>query len=644
MKGLSVALLITLIACCGYAQKSPMKFGILPLEDLKMEVYDKDSSAAAVILADYGEAYLEFHSLRFERHVRIKILRKEGLGWADVQIPLFRVSGLEERVTKLKASTFNLENGRLVETSLDGESVFKEKFNTNINLYKFTFPNVKEGSIIEYSYTLVSDFLANFPNWQFQYKIPVRFSEYWAVLPDYLVFQKFMQGYIPPTLFEVKERLGSANYRVYTHHWISKDVPAFKTEPFMTSEHDYVSQINMALSHLSYPRSPLFEIMGSWKKLNDRLLESEGFGRTITGSNFLKAKTKELTDGKVNQMQKLEAIFNYVQQTLEWNGSKDKYPDDDLKKVVEQQKGTAADINIVLASMLEKAGIAVDMVLLSTRDHGFVRPEYPMERQLNYAIALARVEDKTFLLDATEKYLPMGTLPERCLNGQGLVISPTRHGWIDLEPKIKSRTSINSDLVLTDTGELNGTINYTYDGYAAQTVREKYTTKGEADYLKDFLSTRSWDVRSSKIQDIKDVNKSPRQSHELTIRDHTTMAGDVIYINPLLSEQTKENIFKAETREYPVDFGTPSEIKYLARFTVPPGFVVDEMPKPKLAVLPDNAAKFSYATTQVGDVISVVSVLQINKSMFVQDEYPPLREFYNLIVAKHAEQIVLKKK
>jgi hypothetical protein len=37
-------------------------------------------------------------------------------------------------------------------------------------------------------------------------------------------------------------------------------------------------------------------------------------------------------------------------------------------------------------------------------------------------------------------------------------------------------------------------------------------------------------------------------------------------------------------------------------------------------------------------------MLQVNKSLFMQEEYPDLREFYSLVVAKQAEQIVLKKK
>jgi len=645
MKSLFSGLLV-LVVCQIYAQKSPIKFGAIPLEDLKMTTYAPDTSASAVILTDYGAARLMITnstaSLLYERHTRIKILKKEGLRWADASIPLYHSGGDEEHVTRLKASTYNLENGKIVETEMDKSGIFKEKFSRSINLQKFTLPNVKEGSIVEYSYTLNSDFLTSFPNWQFQYDAPVRWSEYWALLPDFLVFQKYMQGYMAPSTYEVKD-FARDGYREAAHHWISKDVPAFKEEPFMTCEDDYVSKINMALSHITMPNQMVREIMGSWQGLNDKLVNSDDFGKVITGSGFLKTKAKELTAGITEPEQKVAAIFKYVQQTLEWDGTKDKYPDN-LKEVFENKKGTAADINFVLAAMLEKVEIPADMVLLSTRDHGFVRQMYPMDDQLNYAIVSVKLGDKVLLLDATEKYLPMGILPERCLNGEGLVISKTRFGWMPIEPKVKSRTSVNSDFVLNGEGELTGKLSVTYDGYAAQEIRRGYFAKGEPDYLKAFLSTKTWDVQKSEFQNIKEIDKSPKQLHELVLRDHVTVAGDVMYLNPMLSEQMTENIFKTENREYPVDFGRPFEKNFLARITLPENFIVDELPKPKVVTLADNAGKYVYNVTQMGNVVNVVSMLPINKSMFTQVEYPHLRELYNLVIAKQAEQIVLKKK
>jgi hypothetical protein len=639
------ALMLCLIVNCTLAQKSPIKFGMIPLEDLKMTLYEKDSSASAVMLVDYGEAYITLNahaaSLNFDRHVRIKILNKEGLKWANAEIPLFRSGSDEERVFKLKATTYNLENGKLVESPMNKDAVFKEKFNRDFYIQKFTLPNVKEGSVIEYSYTVSSEFLANFPNWQFQYDIPVKWSEYWAMFPDFFIFEKYMQGYIAPTSYEVKNK-SVGGFNTKAHHWISKDVPAFKAEPFMTSEDDYVSKINLALARINFPGEIPREIMGTWSKYNAELLESEGFGRAVTGSGFLKKRAEELTVGMTDPLQKVTAIFNYVQSTLEWDGTKDKYVDN-LKEVIEKKKGTAADINIILASMLEKVNVPSDMVLLSTRDHGFIREQYPMARQLNYVICLVKVGDKLLFLDATEKLLPMGILPERCLNGQGLVISKTNHGWIEIVPKAKARTVINSEISLMETGEIKGKVNLTCDGYDAYKLRHDYYKKGEPDYVKDFLADKNWDIEKSEFQDIKEIGRSAQQIHQFAINDYGTLAGNVIYVNPFVTAQTKENLFKLPTREYPVDFGSPIERVYMCKIKLPEGFTVDELPRPKVIILPNNSGKYTYNVTLMGNTLNVVSMLQINKSLFIQEEYPNLREFYNQIVAKQAEQIVLKK-
>lgn len=82
----------------------------------------------------------------------------------------------------------------------------------------------------------------------------------------------------------------------------------------------------------------------------------------------------------------------------------------------------------------------------------------------------------------------------------------------------------------------------------------------------------------------------------------------------------------------------------MSRISLPEGYSVDELPQPKVISLPNGAAKYTYNVSQLGNMLNVVSFLQINKSLFLQDEYPNLREFYNQLVAKQAEQIVLKKK
>ena len=97
-------------------------------------------------------------------------------------------------------------------------------------------------------------------------------------------------------------------------------------------------------------------------------------------------------------------------------------------------------------------------------------------------------------------------------------------------------------------------------------------------------------------------------------------------------------------REYPVDFKSPFEKFMVAKIIIPEGYQIDEMPKSKALMLPNNEGKYTYNINQIGNNISITSNLTMNKILFSHEEYSGLREFYNQIVAKQAEQVVLKKK
>jgi len=75
---------------------------------------------------------------------------------------------------------------------------------------------------------------------------------------------------------------------------------------------------------------------------------------------------------------------------FEWTGVNDK-DISSTKQVMKDKKGSSGDLNLLLASMLDKAEIDVTMVLLSTRDHGFIRESYPMQKQFNYAVCMVRL-------------------------------------------------------------------------------------------------------------------------------------------------------------------------------------------------------------------------------------------------------------
>ncbi|WP_276372732.1 DUF3857 domain-containing protein [Chryseolinea sp. H1M3-3] len=587
-------------------------------QELSMRRYSADSTAGAVIIFDNGSSTLASvgaRALTYKRNVKIKIFRKDAFDeWANVALLVERGA-----FSKLKGVTYNLENGRVVKSEIDDNSIFKKRFNKHIDEIKFTLPQVKEGSVIEYSYAIKGDGL---PPWQFQYSIPVIRSEYTVDVPVAFILRHSITGLLSPQLLEKKG----------VRKWTLNNVPAFKAEPLMPNESDYVSAISFLYS------------LGTWDGINSRMLHDENFWGTINGFPFLKKEAQEVTAKLTDPKQKIIAIQHYIKNHFTWDGTEDIYAADNLKDNFIRKAGTAADINLAMASMLHKAGIRVEMVLLSTRGNGFVRMDYPTTRQFNYTICVAYADTTAYLLDATEKHLPWNVLPKRCLNGVGLVVSDKGYTWIDVNTKVKSRTVVTADVTLNGQGDLQGRLTYTRQGYAAYEMRDDFARKGKTPYMEDFVKNRPWSVLKSEFQNLDDVEKPAIETHEILIKQHGNDAGGFIYIDPFIALKEEENPFKVDQRKFSIDFVVLNEKVYLTNITIPDGYLVDEIPKTLVLTLPDNKGKFTYATSQIGNRLTVVSNIHINERVFMPDEYPILKEFYNRIVAKQAEQIVLKKK
>jgi virulence-associated protein VapD len=670
MRFLLTAVLCTVFCFSACAQKAPFKFGSVPIEDLKMNRYEKDTAAAAVVLGDYGTSNITYSqstgdwTVNFERIQRIKILKKDGYDLANFEIPLYRNSSDNEKLSGLKVLTHNLENGKDVETKMKSDAVFDEEYDQNVMIKKFTAPNVKEGSVIEVTYEIASDFIQYFRDWEFQSTVPIVWTEYRANIPEFFNYKQYMHGYVLLAINEnkvnaksltitTKERSGGKvsqttyssdeiRFNEQAYRWVAQDVPGFKEEPFMTTAADYLSKINFELAYVKFPDEPMQPMMGTWADLNRSFLESANFGAAIKGSMFLKKTTEETIAGATTEQEKLIAIYTFVKSNMEWNGAYRKYLTSNFKKSLEEKKGSSAEINLLLVAMLQRAGIPANPVIISTRNHGFIRQEVALSSQFNYVICQAEIGGKSILLDATDRLLPINLLPERCLNGKGYIISETAPGWISLSAP-KSKIYANAELTFSPTGELTGKIDITNDGYNAYAFRRAYFKTGEAEYIKDFSDGHAWEIKKSSFENVNNLSQAAKEKYEFT---HIENFGDasILYINPVVHLRVDENPFRLEDRVYPVDFGKASERTLICNISIPENYLADELPKPKVVLLPNNGGKFTYNVQVVGKTINVISILSINQSLFTQLEYKGLREFYDLVVSKHAEQIVLKKK
>ena len=225
MKNLFVLpLLAILFASISVAaqDKSMMEFNNVAAKDFSTEKFSFDTSHGAVIIADVGKSSFVtnskgYFSIVYKHQRRVKILSAKGFDIATVNIPLYKsaVSDAEELLLSLKASTYNLVDGKVIETKLNKDDVFKEVQDRNHSIRKFTMPVVKEGSIIEYSYTLQSDFLFNLQPWSFQGSYPRLWSEYELNLPQFFQYVFLTKGY---QNFHIKDAKQKFSIMLFVKH------------------------------------------------------------------------------------------------------------------------------------------------------------------------------------------------------------------------------------------------------------------------------------------------------------------------------------------------------------------------------------------------------------------------------------------
>ena len=145
-----------------------------------MAVYEPDSSATAVILCKLTDVSykwgIESFRLVSEYKVKIKVLKPEGTSYADVTIPYYELpnNAMKENIIGLDASAYNLENGKIVRTKMKRDVVFKERVGESRMNLKFSIPQVKAGTLIEYEYRIESDFFFSIDSWKAQSDIHTR--------------------------------------------------------------------------------------------------------------------------------------------------------------------------------------------------------------------------------------------------------------------------------------------------------------------------------------------------------------------------------------------------------------------------------------------------------------------------------------
>jgi len=633
------------------AENLPVKFGKVSEAELKMKVYDKDTSASAVILCDYGETFFEFSqkgfAVTYKMFRRIKILKKEGYDYAKHSIYLYKSNDGTNDVSRIKGFTYNLDdNGTVVKTKLEKSNIFREQTSKRYNTFKFEMPAVKEGSVIEYEYSVMTPFWS-IPDWYFQSEIPTVYSEYEVRIPEYFYYKQLEKGYFSITEHNTSTRNQSyqdLRYYENVYDYVCKDVPAFKEEANMTCAENYMTSIAYELGSFNPPYGMVKNYSNTWESISKTLLKDEDFGMQINGGMFLNGQVDLINNTSKTDEEKVEAAYSYIRQYMNWNNKNGIYSYDGIRNAFNEKTGNCADINLMLVSLLKRLKFDAQPVILSTRDNGFIHPAQILLEQFNYVVASVKLNDKILLLDATDKFLPMGMLPERCLNEKGRTITEGGGDWVPIQPEELYKKAYQVSFTIDKDGMVKGHMTEKQEGYAALNKRhdlQYYTNEDE--YLKKYQENNpGMEITLDSITGKEQLIDPLTIYYEFESDKQTENAGNLLLINPYIAAQSEKNPYKLEQRDYPVDYSYNYSITYMVTITIPDGFTPENLPAPTRFILPGNSASFMYNVQKNGNSIVLISKFEIKKVIFLPTEYGALKEFYNKMIEIEKQQIVLK--
>lgn len=629
-------------------------WGKIDKADLELKECEFDKDAEAMILLDKGEVEYQrgtrdVFALKMNVRTRIKIFKEKGFRLADVRIPYYS-DGSYEKIIDVDAVTYNLDaSGKIIETKVDKKSFYRQKQDSRRSVMTFTFPDVREGTVLEYRYTLVRESLGYVDPWLFQSEIPTRVSVFNIVFPEYFRFVTNSRtgGQIITKKEELQQSLsiegGVIKFRADDYTYKMKNVPALKWEPYMGSRGDYIQRIEFQLAQIDFPGQAPIDLRNTWPRLATSLMESSIFGDQIRRNLSISDELYDKIKSSKTNAQKLLTIFRYVQNTMEWNGVTDFYCEN-AKECWSKKSGSTGDINIILLNLLRDVRITCYPVLASTRDHGRVYTTYPMLSQFNTLLVYAEADDQVFILDASDKYNPPGLIPYNVLGTESFVVDPEKNGFITLwDGRGLHKNVVSMAGTIDNDGILIGEAFISSFDYA-RNPRVKSSKDGPDKYAGQWLigETSNMKVQGLEIKNIEHDSLPLEQKFKFSVPAQGS--GDYKYFTINLFTGLEKNPFIADKRESSIDFGYNQYYMMVGSVTIPDDHQFEELPKNIAMIMPDTSIVFRRIMEANGNRVSYRVSLEFRRPMYEASEYEEFKEFYKKLFANLNEQIVFRKK
>ena len=634
-------------------------------KNLAMTSYAIDTEASAVILFDkteisYGMEPYGAHQRRYIQtesvHRIVKILKADALNGEDnlvnIHIHYYPGNG-ENYVYKLKGKTYNLEAGKVIETGIGKTDVYDKDVTKKHDELSFSFAGVKPGSIVEYSYDLVTDAYGG-ANWNVQGRYPKLISEYSIIYPKVVEFATLMHVGQPLKKCAspddaIKDSSAFCSSLLVedpnnTSFWVRKNVPAIKYEAYVNTLVNYTDHVNFLFTGATAYN---FKETPTWDKFNDDILS--WYTKMFNGDyENIDAACDSILRADRNVDGRKRDIFNYVRSNFSVHADDDNASDKMLNRIFKNKKGSRGDINWMLLYMYFHAGINAYPLFLSTTGSMSPSAAYPTPIRLNYMVCAVKMDSGYMYLDPSGKSNYYGALPAYCYNGYARIIDSAGESVNLTTDMIKDKTVVGITIsAITDSGakvEIVRRAGMVTSAWLRRRWAEDDTAKHA--YVNDFIQAlpADFEITDNSIANVENADTSLVEKYSGTLS--FKRGADHIYVASNLVKDFEKNPFIATVRNYPVDFPFKSEYQCFTNITLPADMEPADLPTSNILDFENSSMthKKLYNYTPALHMLTVSSSFSINATNYPTTDYSSMRDYFLQVIQSDNEIINLKKK
>jgi len=508
---------------------------------------------------------------------------------------------------------------------------------SNARVCIISFPEVAEGSVIEYRLKIYRSQLINKKDTVIAYPVqssePIASASFQMILP--LTRQLHLEtvnasynGFGATLEPAVEEKDGK---RIYG--WRFKNIPQIIPE-FDMPPHVYINP------------SILMSTFGNWQEIYDwwwPLAKDK-----ISADSGIKEKVAQLIKDKISDEDKARSIYNFCAREIRYVAveyGQAGYEPHQASMIFKNKYGDCKDQAVLLVTMLKEAGLNAWPVLIPTKEVYNLNRDFPM-MMFNHAIACVSIGGKIIYLDPTAETCPFGDLPSDDQARRVIIIKesdfqiadtplyPAAHNLMRQEVKLK----VNRDESISVQKTLSALGVYEQ----AQRYWLLYT---QPDLIRETLQQRAQEVSIGarltgyKIDNLEEMDKPVALSYGFQGPEYFTIAGHLRIMPQLANVDT--SVAAKEKRSYPLDFGIPDVKETAFEIDLPDGYRVKYLPQD--VILDSPWMRFSAEYNHSVGKIFFRQKTELKKNTVTQKEYADFKRFIEGLAKKIKERVVLEK-